>query len=96
MADRPEIDSMVTVPSDVILQELGDEIVVANLDTGVYFALNEVAARTWALLRDAPSLDAVVLALLDEYEIDETTLKTDVEALLKQFETYGLMHINHA
>ncbi len=96
MAEKPEHDGLVTVPSDVILQELGDEIVVANLETGVYFALNEVAARTWALLRDAPSIDAVVLALLDEYEVDKTMLKADVEALLQQFQSYGLMHINHA
>ncbi len=96
MADNAEIGKLVTVPTDVILQELGDEIVVANLDTGVYFALNEVAARTWALLREAPSIDAVVSSLFDEYEIDEETLKTDVTALLEQFQQHGLMQINRA
>lgn len=85
-----------TIPPDVILQELGDDMVLANLDTGVYFALNEVAARTWALLRDCSTLDAVFDALLDEYEVDEATLRSDVESLLKQFEEYGLMQLNHA
>lgn len=96
MADKMENDGLVTVPSDVILQELGDEIVVANLNTGVYFALNEVAARTWALLRDAPTLDAVVSSLLEEYEIDESTLKADLQGLLEQFEQHGLMQLNRA
>ncbi len=96
MAENPEADGLVTVPSDVILQELGDEIVVANLDTGVYFALNEVAARTWTLLRDAPSLDAVISSLLDEYEIDEETVRADVEGLLEQFQQHGLMQLNRA
>lgn len=96
VTENPEQSGLVTVPSDVILQELGDEIVVANLDTGVYFALNEVSARVWALLREVPSLDAVVSTLLTEYEIDETTVRTDLEGLIEQFKQHGLMFLNHA
>ncbi len=96
MAENANTGALVTVPADVILQELGDEIVLANLETGVYFALNEVAARTWTLLRDAPSIDAVIASLLEEYEIDEATLRADVQALLQQFEEHGLMSLNRA
>ena len=95
MAETPNRSGLATVPDDVILQELGDEIVLANLESGDYFALNEVAARTWVLLRDASSLDDVVSALLDEYEIDKTTLATDVSNLVKQFEENGLLQINN-
>ncbi len=96
MAETNEQDNLVTIPADVILQELGDEIVAANLNTGVYFALNEVAARTWVLLKDAKSVDEVVGVLVAEYEIDDATVRADVTGLLEQFEQHGLIQYNDA
>ncbi len=89
-------NSLVTVPPFVMLQELGDEIVVANLDTGIYFSLNEVAARIWALLQDSESINAVVTEMMDEYDIDEETIRADVMTLLHHFEENGLMKLNNA
>lgn len=86
----------ITVPSDVILQELGDEIVLANLDTGVYFTLNEIAARAWEVLTTTEKADAVVPALLEEYEVDEPTLRADIDQLLGQLQEHGLMQLSHA
>ena len=35
---------------DVVYRELGGEMVLLNLKTGVYFGLNETGAEMWTLL----------------------------------------------
>ena len=87
---------MVTVQPDVIFQELGDEVVVANLDSGVYYVMNEVAARIWELLCNASNIDEVVKAMLDEYEVDEETLRADTRGLVDDLQKHGLIQINDA
>lgn len=81
---------------DVILQELGDEVIVANLDSGVYFSMNEVAARIWGLLHEASSIDEVVASMLDEYETDENALHADISRLIGELLEYGLIRLNYA
>lgn len=96
MTDVPEQGRLATVPDDVLFQKLGDEFVVANLDTGVYVTLDELAARIWELLKEATSLDTLVATLLDEYEVDEVTLRSDLQELFKKFREFGLMQFNCA
>src|SRR5262249_3131957 len=60
--------SVVTIDPDVTFRELGGEIVILNLGTGVYFGLDEVGARIWRLIEDHGSLEAVLAVLRSEYE----------------------------
>jgi hypothetical protein len=83
-------------PPDVILQELGDEVVVANLDTGVYFSMNEVAARIWSLLLESSSIGEVVAKMLDEYDVDEAAVRADVNRLIDELLEHGLIRLRDA
>src|SRR5262249_1448164 len=44
---RPTLASVVTIDPDVTFRELGGEIVILNLETGVYFGLDQWGARIW-------------------------------------------------
>ena len=42
--------SGVRVPQDVFFQEVEDEVVLLNLQTGMYHGLDKVGSRVWGLL----------------------------------------------
>ncbi len=73
---------------------LGGESVVLNPESGHYYGLNEVAARILELVQTPTSLDAVVDALLKEYEVEHSALRTDVETFVTQMSTKGLVWIS--
>ena len=86
----------ITVPTDVLHQQLGEETVLLHLGTEQYYGLDEVGSRVWQLLREHRTLDPIVAALLREYEVDETTLRDDLERLLDELADLGLIHVGPA
>lgn len=81
----------VKVSDDVVFRVLGDEAVILNLATGVYFGLDTVGTRMWQLMSEHGSTDPVVTALLGEYEVDEGQLRGDLEKLIEQLKEKGLV-----
>jgi len=77
---------------NVVFQEVEGELVLLDLGRDHYFSLDEVGARIWALLGEHDGdVDRVVAAMLDEFEVDEATLRSDVDALLGQLSAAGLV-----
>lgn len=86
----------IRVPSDVLHQQLGEETVLLHLGTENYYGLDEVGSRVWQLLREHRTVDPIVAALLVEYEVDETTLRNDLDRLLDELADLGLIHVERA
>lgn len=83
----------ITVPDRVLHQQLGEETVLLHLGTERYYGLDEVGSRLWQLLREHQTLDPIVAALLSEYEVEETTLRNDLERVLGELADLGLIHV---
>jgi hypothetical protein len=79
------------VSSDVLFRELAGEAVLLNLKSGVYYGLDPVGTRVWALLTERRTLDEVCTALLTEYDVDAETLGRDVTALVSTLCDKGLV-----
>ena len=77
---------------DVLVQELAGEAVILDLASENYFGLNEVGTRVWQILVEHGSPERAVSILLEEYEVDEATLREDVQMLVDAFLASGLMH----
>lgn len=73
---------------------LDDEAVILDLASATYFGLNPVGARFWGLVSENPSFPAAVTALLSEFDVDETTLLTDLEALVAELSRAGLVRVD--
>ena len=74
----------IRVPDDVVFRVLGDEAVILNLASGVYFGLDTVGTRMWQLMSEHGSTDKVIAAMLDEYEVEEGQLRSDLAKLIEQ------------
>jgi hypothetical protein len=77
---------------NVVFQEVEGETVLLDLEREHYFSLDEVGARVWALLGEhGGDVEAVVAAMLAEFDVDEQTLRRDVDALMAQLRSAGLV-----
>jgi len=81
------------IAKGVLFQEVDGEAVLLSVDDGTYFGLNEVGTLAWKYLIGTGSLDDAFRGILEEYEVDEATLRTDLEAFAEELVSSGLAHI---
>ena len=86
-------DATIVALSDVLVSEFGNELVLLNLRDGVYYGLEDVGARIWALLKQPVTLTAIRDAIVSEYEVEPTSCERDVRALVEELATKGLVEI---
>ena len=86
---RPKL----TINETVVCAELDDEMVLLNVETGVYFGLDAVGTRIWGLLTQGATEDEIVAQLLDEYDVPRDELSVDVSSFLDDLQSKGLARI---
>lgn len=81
----------VVLNPSVIYRELSGEIVLLNLQSGVYYGLDAVGSRIWQLLAQQRKLEDVCAIMLDEFEVPADVLRADVTRLLGELSDKGLV-----
>jgi hypothetical protein len=81
----------VAINPSVIYRELAGEVVLLNLQSGVYYGLDPVGARVWQLLTQSRGVDDVCATLIDEYDVSAETLRADVQRLIGELSEKGLV-----
>ncbi len=61
------------------------------LERNGVFVMSPVGARIWELLQDGKDTRELVPALLEEYEVEESVVKADVEEFLAELTRLGLL-----
>ena len=89
----PSLNDSVKIDDQVVFRELEGEMVLLNLETGIYFGLDPVGTRIWTLLREHESLQQVFEVLLQEYDVPEPVLKADLLRLAREFSSHGLARV---
>ena len=77
----------------VIYKPVADGAVLLDTRSEVYYGLNPVGARIWALLPPACSnVEELCAALRREYpDVDEDTLRVDIAELFTDLISHGLL-----
>lgn len=70
------------VSESVLFRELQGEAVLLEIESGVYFGLNEIGSRIWNLLVAHGDIERVLDDLLAEYDVSEERLRRDLESFL--------------
>lgn len=79
------------IADDVLFQTVADEAILLNMADNHYYGLDDVATRMWQLLMELGDGEAVIRAMLAEYDVEETTLRHDFAALVAEMEQRGLI-----
>jgi hypothetical protein len=91
-----EPTARVRLAKDVLMQKVGDDAILLNLNTENYFALDEVGTRIIDTLQESDSVTQAVQKLVGVYEVDEGTLTKDAVRLVEECEQHGLLQITQA
>jgi coenzyme PQQ synthesis protein D (PqqD) len=86
-------ETTVVVTGDVLATEFEDELVVLNLQDGVYYGLDHAGVRIWQLLQKPSRVADLRNVLLTEYDVDSERCHRDLVALLSDLATRGLVEI---
>jgi len=84
------MERFVVHPS-VVFRELDGETVLLNLDSGVYFGLDAVGTRVWALLLEHGAAEPVCEQMEREYDVTREQLEHDVQRLMTELQQKGLI-----
>ena len=78
-----------------LLHQVSGQTVVlptgGDLDLNMMITLNETGAFLWEHLQNETDAEALVKALLGEYDVDEATARSCVEAFVKKLEDNGFL-----
>jgi len=86
----------VAVKKDILVQDMGGELVLLNLESEEYFGLDDVGNAMWSCLKEADLLQTAYDRLLDRYDVNPEELKQDFLNLVAQFGSPGFMVIRLA
>ena len=71
--------------------EVGEDIVALNIDDGQCYGMEKVTAAVWRLLETPMSLDSVCERLTEQYAVDASVCRAEIEPLFSQFLSEGLI-----
>ncbi len=83
----------VVIPEDVLVQDLGGESVLLNLENEQYYGLDDVGTSMWAALEKTGSLEDALAVLQEEYEVEPEQLRQDIQELVEQLVENGLLKV---
>lgn len=66
---------------------------IVNFENGVYYGLDPTGARIWNLLREPLTFDELCRSLARVYDVDRSTLETDIRAFVADLAEQGLVEI---
>ncbi len=77
--------------ASVRFRRVGEEAVLLNLETMLYFHLDEVGAFAWERLAAGETLDGIAEAIAGTFEVDAATARRDLDPLVESLVAAGLL-----
>jgi len=94
MSSAINLESGFVIPVQVMSRLVGDETVLMDLSTGMYFGLDGVGKRIWETIAEGQNLAAVAAVIATEYEVDEARAQADVIEFVSDLVERSLLKTN--
>ena len=88
-------ESVVTAVPDQVSTDLGGEVAILHLTSGIYFSLNEIGARIWQMLQEPRPVNDILQTLLDEYDITAEECDRHLLTFLAELEAEKLVQVGN-
>lgn len=84
------------IQKEFVLREIaGDYVIIPTGKTTLTFngliTVNEVGAALWEMLQSEKSLDDLVRGILDEYDVEESVAREDIQEFLDTLSKNGIL-----
>jgi hypothetical protein len=91
MAPKLNLDTKLSIPPQVMSRPVGDETVLLDLKSGIYFGVDGVGKRIWDNVSNGLSLGETAAIIISEYEVDDAQAKEDVIKFASDLVERGLL-----
>lgn len=85
------LESVVRRSSDVMASEVENELVMMDIDRGMYYALNAVGSDIWERIAQPSTVADLCAQLQQVYAVDAARCEADVLAVLNDMAANGLL-----
>ena len=89
-------DLIVRRNTSLLEASVDGELVGLHVDRGTCYGFNGTATRIWALIEQPKTIAELRDTLLDEYDVDPDTCRSELSALLAELEQDGLIALEAA
>jgi hypothetical protein len=79
--------------ADVLATEVGGEMVMMDIEKGVYFGLDPIGTDIWKRLEESMTVAALAVTLVQVYDADIACIERDVLVLLTMMVDQGLVEV---
>ena len=68
----------------IVQSQIGEEVVMLDMESGFYFGLNSVASVIWGLLADEIGFEKLIDQLMAQFNVERSVCEADTQELLDQ------------
>ena len=86
-----DLETRPTIPPQVMSRVVGDDTVLLDLVSGMYFGVDGVAKRIWESISEGRNLGETAEVIASEYEVDEAQAEADVLQFVGELMERGLL-----
>jgi len=84
----------VTIPPQVLVNQLGEEMVILDLASGTYFGLNPIGTHIWYFLSEGKTIAETCKEMLDKYDVSPGDIERDVVNVTNELLSKNLVHLH--
>ena len=86
-----DLSANLSVPPQVVSRLVGDETVILNLESGMYFGLDGVGKKIWESIKAGNSLTETVSLIAAEYDVEAQQAEGDLLEFVSELTERGLL-----
>ena len=95
MMETVTATSTIVASRDQVAADLEAELVILNLNAGVYYGLDLIGTRIWNLAKEGRNVGQIEQAILAEYDVEPDRCRRDLYRLLEKLADAGLVSIQN-
>ena len=78
------LDTRMMRSPTVLSSDMGDEFVMMDIESGLYFNLKDVGAAVWVEIETEITFGEVLTRLTEQFEVDRATCEAEMREFVKQ------------
>jgi hypothetical protein len=87
------LKSLVVRATHVVSAPIEEELVMADVERGKYYGLDEIATAIWNGLEHRILVSDLCLQLMNDYDVDEKICREEVISFLHELQSRGLVDV---
>ena len=96
LSQVPSTARVVAAAGRQLSTNLAGEVVILDIERGVYFGLDGVGTLIWEMLQAPRPVSDIVDRVVAEYDVERSAAEADVVALLADLAARGLIEVDAA